>query len=83
MAHKPPCGYRSVTKLHPNRFKTENTLTKTLDSKVGFMRLLGRTFSYATPLALTDTLGSSNAQSDMTNSGRCRMPIHLSCGLKK
>jgi hypothetical protein len=41
MAHKPPCGWRSVSKLDPIRFKTENTLTKTLDSKVGFMRLLG------------------------------------------
>jgi hypothetical protein len=41
MAHKPPCGLRSVTKLHLKRRKIENTLTKTLDSKVGFMRWLG------------------------------------------
>jgi hypothetical protein len=40
MAHKPPCGWRSVTELDPNRCKIENSLTKFLDSKVGFMRLL-------------------------------------------
>jgi hypothetical protein len=39
--HKPPCGWRSVTKLGLKRHKTKNTFTKILDSKVGFMRWLG------------------------------------------
>jgi len=30
-----------VTKLFFKRYKTENILAKTLDSKVGFMRVLG------------------------------------------
>ena len=33
-----------MTKLASIRSKTENTLTNNLDSKVGFMRLLGRSF---------------------------------------
>lgn len=33
-----------MTKLASIRSKTEKTLTKILDSKVGFMRLLGRSF---------------------------------------
>jgi hypothetical protein len=41
MMHKPSCGWSSVTKLDSIPFKTDNTFTKTLDSKVGFMRLLG------------------------------------------
>jgi hypothetical protein len=40
-ADKPPCGWRSVTKLDSIHYKTENTFSKTLDSKVGFMRCLG------------------------------------------
>jgi hypothetical protein len=43
MAHKPPCGLRSVTQREPKRFKGVVPSTKVLDSKVGFMRLLGRT----------------------------------------
>jgi len=41
MAHEPPCGWRSATKLLLKRNKSENTLTKILDSKVGFIRWLG------------------------------------------
>jgi len=45
MAHKPPCGLRSVIKLHLKRRKTENTFTKIRDSKVSFMRFLGARMS--------------------------------------
>jgi len=38
IAHQPPGGWRSVAKLDAKHSKTENTFTKTLDSKVGFMR---------------------------------------------
>lgn len=41
--HKPPCVKRGVTKPLLTRFKTENTHAQILDSKVGFMRLLGGT----------------------------------------
>ena len=57
MAHKPPCGLRCVTKLASIRSNTENTLTETVDSKVGFMRSLGRSsYSRVIPEAVASFL---------------------------
>jgi hypothetical protein len=44
MAHKPPRGFRSVSKLDLKRSTSENSLTKDLDSVVGFMRWLAGLF---------------------------------------
>jgi hypothetical protein len=43
LAVQPPCGWRSVTKLHLKRHKGESARAKILDSKVGFVHFLGGT----------------------------------------